>query len=121
MTVLNLRNHLVKIEKGELVSYAVNGHEFIHQKGSSGWGSSDTEMFPIIGPVNESGFKVQTPKGNAIQDQHGHFRLMNYELVESAAVKAVFRKVYQSNTRIKNKKYPEKSDVEFLDLSLIHI
>ena len=115
MTTLNLGNHIIKVDRGELVSYTVNGHEFIHQKGSPGWGSADTEMFPIIGPVNEAGFKVQTPKGNATQDQHGHLRLMDYELVESSPIKAVFHKEYKSGTQIKNKKYPEKSDVEFLD------
>ena len=70
MIRLELNNQSVKVDDGELVGYAVDGHEFIHQKGSPGWGSSDTEMFPIIGPVNESGFQVKTPEGSAIQDQH---------------------------------------------------
>ena len=70
MVTLKNKNSQVGIDAGELVSYVVNGHEFIHQKGSPGWGSADTEMFPIIGPVNEAGFRVQTPKGSAVQDQH---------------------------------------------------
>ena len=71
MVQLKNNNSIVKIDAGELVGYQVNGHEFIHQKGSPGWGSADTEMFPIIGPVNEADFRVKTPKGDAIQDQHG--------------------------------------------------
>lgn len=115
MTVLELENQEVKIEQGELVSYAVNGHEFMHQKGSPGWGSSDTEMFPIIGPVNEAEFKVKTPKGAATQDQHGHLRLMDYELNESSTVHAIFSKTYKAGSLVKNKKYPKKSDEQFLN------
>lgn len=114
MTRLQLENQVVTIDKGELASYTVKGHEFIHQKGSLGWGSSDTEMFPIIGPVNEAGFQVQTPRGNAVQDQHGHFRLLPYQLVEGSGVNAVYNKTYESGALVPNKKYPEKSDKEFL-------
>ena len=115
MVLLKLENQAVKVEEGELVSYAVDGHEFIHQKGSPGWGSADTEMFPIIGPVNEAGFNVQTPIGTSVQDQHGHLRLMAYGLSEQSNVRANFIKEYTSGTLIKNKKYPEKSAIEFLD------
>lgn len=109
MVILKSNNASVKIEKGELVSYVVNGHEFIHQKGSPGWGSSDTEMFPIIGPVNESDFRVKTPKGEAIQDQHGLLRQMEYDLEQQTATSAVFAKQYQSGTEVSNSKFPEKS------------
>jgi len=58
MTALRLGKQSVQIDEGELVSYSVSGHEFIHQKGSPGWRNADTEMFPIIGPTNEANFKV---------------------------------------------------------------
>lgn len=105
---------LVRIEKGELVSYEHQGHEFIHQKGSPGWRSADTEMFPIIGPTNEAGFQVQVPRGSALLDQHGHLRELSYECTEKSATKAVFKKAYQAGTPIKNSKYPEKSIRQWL-------
>jgi len=105
----------VTIDSGELVGYKVDGHEFIHQKGSPGWGSADTEMFPIIGPVDEAGFQVQTPRGIATQDQHGHFRQFSYELISSSTTVAVFKKKYEAGTPIKNSKFPAKSDEEWLN------
>lgn len=105
---------LVRIEKGELVSYQHKGHEFIHQKGSPGWRSADTEMFPIIGPTNEAGFQVQVPRGSALLDQHGHLRELAYECTENSETKAVFRKAYQAGTPIQNSKYPEKSNRQWL-------
>lgn len=112
---LTLKNQIVRIDAGELVGYEVNGHEYIHQKGSPGWSSSDTEMFPIIGPVNEADFNVETPRGGAVQDQHGHLRQMEYELVLNNHTKAVFRKSYKAGTQIKNSKFPEKSTAEWMD------
>ncbi|WP_350293580.1 aldose 1-epimerase [uncultured Croceitalea sp.] len=112
---LKLENKSVRIEEGELVGFSVEGHEYIHQKGSPGWSSSDTEMFPIIGPVNESGFKVKTPRGIAVQDQHGHLRQMEYKLVSNNHTKAVFRKSYKAGTQIKNSKFPKKSTAEWMD------
>lgn len=109
MTILSLENQQVRIDQGELVSYQFDGHELIHQKGSPGWRNSDTEMFPIIGPTNEADFKVKTPKGEAVQDQHGLLRELEYEILEAADSKAVFKKGYLANTNVKNSKYPEKS------------
>ncbi|MFT0716153.1 aldose 1-epimerase [Flagellimonas lutimaris] len=114
MVTLQSNNSTVKIEEGELVSYVVNEHEFIHQKGSPGWGSADTEMFPIIGPVNEAGFRVDTPKGVAVQDQHGLLRQMQYELEHQTDTSAVFAKEYKSGTEVSNSKFPEKSTEEAL-------
>lgn len=115
MTHLHLGDHSVSIDQGELVGYTVAGHEFIHQKGSPGWGSSDTEMFPIIGPVNEAGFRVQVPRANAaIQDQHGHLRQFEYTLIAASDTQAVFRKTYEAGTPIKNSKFPEKSTEQWL-------
>lgn len=114
MVNLSLENKTVKIDKGELVGYVVAGHQYIHQKGSPGWRSADTEMFPIIGPTADADFKVQTAKGAAVQDQHGLLREMQYELAESTATKAIFVKKYTANTEIKNSKYPAKSTAEML-------
>lgn len=114
MVILQNKNATVKIEGGELVGYQVDGHEFIHQKGSPGWNSADTEMFPIIGPVNEAGFRVKTPKGEAVQDQHGHLRQMEYQLTEKTETAAAFVKQYQSGTEVHNSKFPEKSTEEAL-------
>jgi len=104
----------VKIDKGELVSYSVAGYEFIHQKGSPGWRNADTEMFPIIGPTNDANFKVMTPKGAAIQDQHGLLRELTYEGIHQTETKAVFEKKYLANTAIENSKFPAKSTEEKL-------
>ncbi len=114
MIKIRLGDQQAGIEAGELVSYKVTDHEFIHQKGSPGWGSSDTEMFPIIGPVDQAGFTVQTDKGKAIQDQHGLLRQFPYDLVASDGVSAQFEKRYKANTPIKNSKFPKKSTEEWL-------
>ncbi len=115
MTQLHLGDHSVRIDQGELVGYEVAGHEFIHQKGSPGWGSADTEMFPIIGPVNEAGFQVEVPRGgSAIQDQHGHLRQFGYEFMEATATQALFKKTYRAGTPIKNSKFPDRSTKEWL-------
>ncbi|MEM0933402.1 MAG: aldose 1-epimerase [Bacteroidota bacterium] len=114
MEKLVLGNQIVHIDAGELVSFEVNGHEFIHQKGSPGWGSADTEMFPIIGPVAEAGYTVNTPKGEAILDQHGHLRLLSYALTSKSETHLSFAKVYQAETPVRNKKYPEKSEKQYL-------
>ena len=104
------RKSIVKIEKGELISYVKNESEFIHQKGNK----SDDEMFPIIGPVDKNNFKVHTRKGDAIQDQHGLLRELDYEIISYDENSAEFIKKYVKNTQIKNSKFPEKSTEEFL-------
>ncbi|MEX0316114.1 MAG: aldose 1-epimerase [Allomuricauda sp.] len=114
MVHLQSKNSKVGIDQGELVSFINGNHEFIHQKGSPGWRSSDTEMFPIIGPVNEAGFKVHVPKGNAVQDQHGLLREMEYELISKTDLAAIFKKEYRAETLIKNSKFPEKSTEQWL-------
>jgi len=115
MIVLALENQKAIINAGELVNYEVNGYEFIHQKGSPGWGSSDTEMFPIIGPTAKANYQVNTPKGIAFQDQHGLLREMDYVVKKQSNKKLVVTKEYKSNTKIINSKYPEKSKVENLN------
>jgi hypothetical protein len=112
--ILQLGAQKVKIDTGELVSYEVDSHEYIHQKGSPGWRNADTEMFPIIGPTAEAGFQVQTPRDVAIQDQHGLLREMDYELVSQTDTEAVYKKSYVQRTPITNSKYPEKSNKQFL-------
>ncbi|MEP3211124.1 MAG: aldose 1-epimerase [Maribacter sp.] len=112
--VLKLGAQVLQIDAGELIGYEVNGHQYIHQKGNPGWRNSDTEMFPIIGPTAEAGFQVETPKDIAVQDQHGLLREMDYELISQTDVEAVFKKSYTSRSPIKNSKFPEKSNKQFL-------
>lgn len=114
MVVLKLGNQKVMVDAGELVSYQVAGHEFIHQKGSPGWRNSDTEMFPIIGPTNEADFKVSTPRGKAVQDQHGLLREMEYDLISQKESSAAFQKKYTANSEIQNSKFPKKSTAKKL-------
>lgn len=109
MTILSLGNQEVVVDKGELISYKVDGHQYIHQKGSPGWRSSDTEMFPIIGPTNKADFTVETEKGKAVQDQHGLLREMTYEREQHSKTKVVFKKIYTANDTVKNSKFPQKS------------
>lgn len=108
------KNSVVKIDKGELISFLKNDKELIHQKGQPGWRNSDTEMFPVIGPTEANDFMVSTPKGDAIQDQHGLLRELTYRLKENGADFAVFQKEYTANSFLKNSKFPEKSSKEKL-------
>ncbi len=108
-TKLFLKNQTVKIDAGELLSYQVHQHEFIHQKGSPGWRNSDTEMFPIIGPMAGANFRVRTERGEAIQDQHGLLRELVYDLIKVTDTKADYKISYTANTKIVNSKYPSKS------------
>lgn len=104
----------LSIEAGELVSFQVNKKELIHQKGSPGWRNSDTEMFPVIGPTSETQNRIQVPKGNAIQDQHGLLRELQYVLKSRTETKAIFGKTYKAGTVVKNSKFPDKSDSPLL-------
>ncbi len=105
----SLHNSHVKISKGELVSFQKFGREFMHQKGAKGWRNTDTEMFPVIGPLKRNDYKVLTPNGDAIQDQHGLLRELDYELLEHTETTAVYEKVYTKNQHVTNSKYPDKS------------
>ena len=82
----------VKIDSGELVSYQKFGNEFMHHKEDLGWDHSDTEMFPIIGATQKNNFKVSTPKGECVQDQHGLLRNLNYILLNNDNNSAIFQK-----------------------------
>jgi galactose mutarotase-like enzyme len=104
----------VVIERGELISYQIGGYELIHQKGSPGWRQSDTEMFPIIGPLNEANYRIETPRGDGRLDQHGHLRELDYELVFDSETEAFFRKFYDAGTPVPNSKFPAKSSQESL-------
>lgn len=99
----------VVIDQGELVSYSFFGEELIHQKGDRGWRNADTEMFPIIGPTEANNFRVDTERGEAIQDQHGLLRELAYEVYAKKESSIGFQKSYKKNTEIKNSKYPVKS------------
>lgn len=108
------KNTVIKIDKGELVSFINNNKEIIHQKESVGWDRSEIEMFPIIGPTFKNSNKVSTLKGYCIQDQHGFLRELKYDLLENSKTKAVFQKIYKANTKIKNSRFPDKSNEEFI-------
>ncbi len=114
MTKLHLDSLAVKIDSGSLISLKDGDHEYIHQVGSPGWGKSDDEMFPVIGPTDEAQFKVQTTEGEAVQDQHGLLRELEYECIETTTTSAVFQKKYSANTQVKNSKHPKKSSEEWL-------
>ena len=109
LVYLKNNNCTVIIEKGELVSFKKDGVEYIHQKGSKGWRNSDIEMFPIIGPTSKNKHTVHTKKGDAIQDQHGLLRELEYVLISSTEKIGHYIKEYQKNTKIRNSKFPEKS------------
>ena len=110
-SIVYLKNKACKvaIEEGELISFKKGNLEYIHQKGSKGWRNSDIEMFPIIGPISKNNFRVHTQKGDAIQDQHGLLRELDYTLVSSDENTAKFSKKYKENTPIINSKFPKKS------------
>ncbi|MFY9242334.1 MAG: aldose 1-epimerase [Polaribacter sp.] len=108
------KKSIVKIEKGELISFKVDEHEFIHQKGNKGWRKSDDEMFPVIGPLDKNNFRMHTKNGDAIQDQHGLLRELDYSLISSDENSVKFKKKYTKNTKIKNSKFPAKSTEELL-------
>jgi hypothetical protein len=114
LLVSNNKESLVKIDKGELISYQKKGVEYIHQKGNKGWRKSDDEMFPIIGPTLKNNFIVHTKKGDSVLDQHGLLRELKYSLISSDYKKAKFIKKYKGKTLIKNSKFPLKSSEEFL-------
>lgn len=107
-------NTSATIVHGELTSFKKDGVEFIHQKGNKGWRNSDDEMFPIIGPTAKNNFRVHTKKGDAILDQHGLLRELNYTRVSFNEKSANFIKKYTKNTFINNSKFPEKSTEERL-------
>ena len=114
MVFLENVNSNARLIAGELISFKVNGQEYMHQKGSSGWSNTDTEMFPIIGPTNEVGYSVAVPRANAIQDQHGLLRELDYVVLEQTTTQVIYSKVYKAGTLVKNSKYPEKSPQKWL-------
>ncbi|WP_062055337.1 hypothetical protein [Aquimarina longa] len=105
---------IVRIDKGELVSYMVATTEIMHQKGAPGWGSTEIEMFPTIGATKENDFSVTTPNGVAKLDQHGILRVMEYlpKTIEKSS--ASFYKKYTANTSLPNPKFPNRSTQEFV-------
>ena len=71
-------------------------------------------MFPVIGPTAKNNFRVHTKNGDAIQDQHGLLREMEYSLISSDENSAKFIKNYKKNTLVNNSKFPVKSTEENL-------
>lgn len=109
MVVLSAGNTHVSIDKGELISYLYAGTELMHQKGNPGWGQSDIEMFPLIGPAAQLGYQIPTPQGEGILEQHGLLRELPYCLVENGPRVAEYRIRYTANTTVKNAKFPDRS------------
>tara|TARA_B100001093_G_scaffold520506_1_gene617080 strand:+ start:3807 stop:4613 length:807 start_codon:yes stop_codon:yes gene_type:complete len=99
----------IKSDNGELISFLVDGYEYIHQKGSPGWKNSDIEMFPIIGPLKEANYRIKTPKEDAVLDQHGLLREFQYDLVSETSKSLVYIKAYKAGTALSNFKFPENS------------
>ncbi len=108
------KKSFVGIEEGELISYSKNGEEMIHQKGDPGWRNSDTEMFPIIGPTEANDFRVKTERGEAVQDQHGLLRELAYTDLNKSENSVEFLKTYKENSKVRNSKYPDKSNKELV-------
>ena len=103
------RHFEMKSDRGELISFTVDGFEYIHQKGSPGWKNADTEMFPTIGPLKEANYRISTPKDEAVLDQHGLLREFEYDLVAESSKSLVYIKDYRAFTELSNSKYPENS------------
>ena len=108
------KNSSATIDKGELINYIKNNEELIHQKNEPGWGSSDTEMFPIIGPTIKNNYKISTKRGECFQEQHGLSRELEYIKTKETQNSTEFTKIYQKNTQIKNSKYPTNSTQELI-------
>ncbi|WP_103068507.1 aldose epimerase family protein [Aquimarina sediminis] len=105
----------VTIDKGELVSYLVNDIEIMHQKEDAGWGSTEIEMFPIIGATKGNNFSVVTPRGDSKLDQHGILRTLDYSTEKTDSTTASFYKKYSANTLVSNPKFPHKSSLKKLN------
>lgn len=101
----------VEVKAGELAGLCYDGREYMHPAEAPGWGHSDTEMFPIIGPTAQSAYRVQVPRGNAMLDQHGLFRELPYELVSSSGSEVVLEKSYKAGTPVPNSKFPDRSQL----------
>lgn len=61
-------------------------------------------MFPIVGPTQQTDFKIETPSGEAILDQHGIARLINFELNQKTSQSLKYSRVYKENTNLNNPK-----------------
>ncbi|SFR53374.1 Aldose 1-epimerase [Robiginitalea myxolifaciens] len=105
-----LHNEQIKItiRDGQLSGLLYGGRQWMHNPADPGWGHSDAEMFPIIGPTAEVAYRVQVPRGNALMDQHGFLRDMPYELLESGK-KLKLGKEYPAGTPVANPKFPDRS------------
>ena len=115
MITLTENNSIVKIDQGELVSFKVSGQEYMHQKGNKGWRKTDDEMFPVIGPTSKNNYRMYTKKGEAIQDQHGLLRELEYKVISKSKNSVQFLKEYEKNRPVKNAKYPKKSTEALLN------
>ena len=83
----------------------------MHKANQPGWSNSDTEMFPIIGPTSQMNYRIQLPAGEAVQDQHGLLRELEYKVRLQSKSELILVKSYTAGTPIPNSKYPGRSPV----------
>ncbi|MBC2839696.1 aldose 1-epimerase [Robiginitalea sp. SC105] len=103
-----------EVVAGELRSFRRGPVEYMHHPSEPGWGHTDTEMFPVIGPTAAAAYRVQVPRGNAIQDQHGLLRELPYTRKSVSPTQASFVKEYKAGTPVPNSKYPDRSTARLL-------
>lgn len=113
MSTFRLRNGVLsaEISAGQLTSFGTDSVDFMHKANQAGWSNSDTEMFPIIGPVSQFDYRLELPAGNAVQDQHGLLRELEYRVQFHSNTELILVKSYTAGTPVPNSKYPKRSPV----------
>lgn len=97
------------IHDGQLRSLKNGKLEFMHHPDEPGWRKSDDEMFPVVGATQKYNYRIETPKGEAILDQHGLLRELDWQIIEQSQERLLLRKSYTAGTRLGNSKYPGRS------------
>lgn len=107
-------NLWIRVQSGQLTGFRKEGLEFIHTADQPGWGNSDTEMFPVIGPMAHLNYTLELPGGRAVLDQHGLLRELEYFPVTHSDTELVLEKRYVAGTPVLNSKYPNRSPQQWL-------
>ena len=107
-------NLSIRVQAGQLTGLRKGSHEFMHTADQPGWGNSDTEMFPVIGPTAHLNYTFELPQGKAVLDQHGLLRELDYLLVYKSDTELVLEKKYTASTPVRNSKYPNRSPIQWL-------
>lgn len=97
------------IQNGMLRSFTYGRTEFIHDPQEPGWGKSDDEMFPVIGPTAEVEYTVKTLIGPAKLDQHGLLRELEWAIADQKQDFLKLQKKYRAGERVGNSKFPGRS------------